>query len=139
MAYRTYINGVQIFGNNEFYEEWIDFIISQGIDVDSDGCYHGSITDVQGALTVIDTIILRIEKERNEDGKTLFDLSDVKKNWQGEETIPFSQSLMQRFECGYLFMGVNFLLACKDDIDYAYKDGVCCRIKQGKSISIDAY
>ena len=139
MAYRTYVNGVQIFGNNEYYQEWIDFIQSQGIEIDGDDCYHGSITDVQEALTVIDRIILRIEKERNKDGKTLFDLSDVKKNWQGEETIPFSQSLMQRLEYGYLFMGVNFLRACGDDIDYAYKDGVCCQVKTGRSVSVEAY
>ena len=36
MSYRTYINDTQIFGNHECYEEWIDFIKSQGIDANED-------------------------------------------------------------------------------------------------------
>ena len=34
MSYRTYVEGVQIFGNNEGYNEWIEFIRSQGIKID---------------------------------------------------------------------------------------------------------
>ena len=31
MSYRTYINGNQVFGNNEYYPEWIEYIESKGI------------------------------------------------------------------------------------------------------------
>ena len=46
MAYRTRVNGVQIFGNNEYYEEWAEFLKSKGIEIDEDGCYDGEIDDV---------------------------------------------------------------------------------------------
>ena len=32
MSYRTRINGNQIFGNNEWHPEWIEFVKSQGIE-----------------------------------------------------------------------------------------------------------
>ena len=38
MSYRTSVNGVQIFGNNEYYKEWTDFLKSKGIEIDEDGC-----------------------------------------------------------------------------------------------------
>jgi hypothetical protein len=41
MSYRTKVNGVQVFGNNESYPEWIEFIRSQKIDVDDEKCYKG--------------------------------------------------------------------------------------------------
>lgn len=66
MSYRTEINDVQIFGNNECYPQWIEFIKAQGIDVDEDGCYSGEITDVMGALSTIEDIIVQMESERKE-------------------------------------------------------------------------
>lgn len=64
MSYRTNIEDVQIFGNNEYYPEWIDFIQSQGIEVDNEGNYSGEIHDFMGMLTTIETIVLNIEEER---------------------------------------------------------------------------
>lgn len=66
MSYRTYVNGKQIFGNNECYPEWIDFIKKQGIEVSEDGNYDGNITDVMGAIETIEAIILRLAKDRVE-------------------------------------------------------------------------
>ena len=37
MSYRTYVNDVQVFGNDEYYSEWIEFIKAQGIDVNEEG------------------------------------------------------------------------------------------------------
>ena len=34
MSYRTYIEDTQIFGNNECYKDWIEFIKSKNIEVD---------------------------------------------------------------------------------------------------------
>lgn len=56
MSYRTRINGVQIFGNNEYYQEWIDFIRSEGIKDDEDGLYDGYIENLQGMFNAIDII-----------------------------------------------------------------------------------
>lgn len=50
MSYRTKVNGVQIFGNNEIYPEWIEFVISQGIEIKEDGIYRGETTDLQGRI-----------------------------------------------------------------------------------------
>ena len=36
MSYRTYVNDVQVFGNDEYYSEWIEFIKAQGIDVNEE-------------------------------------------------------------------------------------------------------
>lgn len=72
MSYRTYINGKQIFGNNEYYPEWIDFIESKGIEVDKyDGFYDGEIDDFMGMLEVVEKISMRIEKDRIEKIKKL--------------------------------------------------------------------
>lgn len=64
MSYRTTINGSQLFGNNEFYGEWIDYIKSQGIKIDGNGNYKGEITDFMSALTVIENITMRLHHER---------------------------------------------------------------------------
>lgn len=37
MSYRTYVNDVQVFGNDEYYSELIEFIKAQGIDVNEEG------------------------------------------------------------------------------------------------------
>lgn len=67
MSYRTCINGVQIFGNNESYPEWIEFIQSQEIVIDEDGNYEGEIHDFMSALECIESIVMRLEKERQTD------------------------------------------------------------------------
>ena len=75
MSYKTYIEDTQVFGNNEYYEEWADFIESQGIKIGEDGDYDGEITDVQGMFDVIDKITKRLIKESHEQvrkGKTRF-------------------------------------------------------------------
>ena len=64
MSYRTYVEDYQIFGNNEGYDEWFDFIKSEGIEVDEDGCYDGYITNIMGAIETLETIIENFEKDR---------------------------------------------------------------------------
>ena len=71
MSYRTYVNDVQVFGNNEFYPEWIDFIAEQGIAIDDDYCYEGEITDFMAALETVEKIVMRLEAERRENRKNL--------------------------------------------------------------------
>ena len=67
MSYRTNVNGYQIFGNNEYYTEWIDFLKSEGIEVDEDdGFYDGYIDNLQGMFDVIDAITKKLINERHE-------------------------------------------------------------------------
>lgn len=85
MSYRTYVNGKQIFGNNDCYPEWLEFIKTQGISVDDECNYTGEITDFMAALDTIERIILRLENERRERKKQLD--NDIKsKNLTKEET-----------------------------------------------------
>jgi hypothetical protein len=65
MSYRTYIEDVQVFGNNESYPEWFAFIRSQGIDIDEDGCYEGDVHDVMGMFAAIDKITRQLVQERD--------------------------------------------------------------------------
>lgn len=127
MAYRTYINDIQLFGNNEYYPEWITYIRSKGINVDENGCYKGELTDFMETLDVIEEIVMNMEKERRlnkENGKkynstSIFDLghiySDVLNN-------PSEESLLDKeiyyTENGYMFLPYTFYQACKDIIEY---------------------
>lgn len=84
MSYRTYINNKQIFGNNEYYPEWIDFIKSQGIEINEESGYTGEIKDFMGALETIENIILRLESERRA-RKEALDKEIEEKNLTKEE------------------------------------------------------
>ena len=67
MAYRTYVgttgkDSIQILGNNEFYQPFIDELIKQGIEVDEDSCYgleeSGAIQDIQPFIDILEQYIL---------------------------------------------------------------------------------
>lgn len=92
MSYRTNIENVQIFGNNEYYPEWIEFIKSQGIEVDDEGNYSGEIHDFMGMLTTIETIVLNIEKERQNEIKSL-EQQEIKAKNAGKNTKVFTEAL----------------------------------------------
>lgn len=66
MAYRTYINGTQVFGNNEYYPEWIKYLKSKGITIGEEDEYDGEIDDFMEALDVVESIVIRLEAERRE-------------------------------------------------------------------------
>ncbi len=147
MSYRTTVNDVQIFGNNEYYPEWIEFIQSQNIKINDDGCYDGEITDVMGAIEAIEKIILRLEKERRDEiakfkktwekvekkeindiytkPSSLFDMSIEYDNLMEQEIkFPhddYNTSLTDRMielrKNGYIFMSCLFIDACEDMIE----------------------
>ena len=71
MAYRTYANDVQIFGNNEYYETWLDFIKKSGIQIGEDGNYDGYITNFPAAMRACEKIVMEIEAEREQDRKDI--------------------------------------------------------------------
>ena len=66
MSYKTRVNGKQLFGNNEWYDEWGKYLISKGIDIDDEGLYEGELDDFMEALEVIEKITMNIEAERRE-------------------------------------------------------------------------
>ncbi len=158
MSYRTYINDTQIFGNNEGYQEWIDFIKSKGIEVDEDGIYDGYITDLQGMFNVIDKITQNLINKRHEevlkgekdwDGKPYTELTDLSEPmWLSNDTALLFCN-MQMINYAYCFLPYQVYKAVEDIIEISDKPYIsengrewyCCtyKLKEGKKIHVEAY
>lgn len=145
MSYKTRVNGVQIFGNNEWHEKWINFIKTKGIEVDEEYCYDGKITDVMGAISVIEEIVMDIEQQEYRTN-SIFDLSFIKDRITHENSNARScllDELIQNIECGYIFMPYAFIQACENllEIDQFHADKKhfnCYKLKKGKAIHVEA-
>lgn len=156
MSYRTKINGTQIFGNNDFYQEWIDFIRSEGIEVDEDGAYDGYIKNLQGMFDVIDRIAKLLINDRHEQvvagetyrGKPYKELTDLSDSMWLDDKTPLLMYNMQIIKNAYCFLPYQVFKAVEDiiemsDTPYIGKDGkewYCCsyKLKAGKKIHIHA-
>ena len=156
MSYRTYINNFQIFGNNESYEAWVEFIKSQGVKVNENGCYDGYITDVMGALKVIENIVISKEDDRRKAiaeckdpendycPKSLFELGYIyDKIKQLPEDFFLFDELKQVMDNSYVFMPIAFIKACGDDIEKAHHEKDSYRffnykVKEGCKIHVYA-
>lgn len=152
MGYRTYINDTQVFGNNEYYTEWIEYIESKGIDVGEDGNYEGELDDFMEALDVIENIVIRIEKERRENkakgqkflSTSIFDLGNI---YDDVLNMPDSESILDKelhyLQNGYMFMPYAFYKSCEDIIEfkgYSFrgKHSKVYKLKDGCKIQISA-
>lgn len=141
MSYRTWVENTQIFGNNECYQEWLDFIKNSGIDLeDDDGFYEGEITDVMGALTVIENIVENLADDMKERNYNMFDFKDTLTK---EDYLSYTDKLMYMFYTGLAFMPFVFLEGVRDKIDSddSYKDGkhlYCYKLKEGCTIHVSA-
>lgn len=152
MSYRTHVNGHQIFGNNEWYKEWADFIESEGIKIDEDGCYDGYIDNLQGVFDVIEKITRRLINERHkqvEKGETWFgkpytELADLTDMIDEDKNILLSNMYM--IEHAYCFLPYQVYKAvediieiCKHDESGAVRLGFrCYRLKDDKRIHVEA-
>lgn len=122
MGYRTYVEDTQIFGSNERYKKWLDFISTQGVEVDEEGNYDGYITDIQGAVEVIEEIILDMTKERIDANMgNIFDLTDIydeeiEARSNNDYSNDFTYRLSELTNYGYIFMSNSFLKACGDKV-----------------------
>lgn len=157
MSYRTNLNGKQIFGNDVCFEEWIEFIKSEGIKVDSDGCYKGEIKNVMGMFATVDKIIKRMIKERHDNvlqgvstrtGKPLPELTDLSNSeFLNDETsiLEFNMHVVRNAYCFYPY---HVYLAVENVIERAYDEiyqddeidwSLCTyRVKKGKKIRVSA-
>lgn len=122
MSYRTIINEKQqLFGNNDSYKKWIVFIKSQGIAVDEDECYEGEITDIMGAITVLEEIVMDLEKLFS---RSLYNFENTR-----SEVIEGNLSLLDASESiienSYIMIPHNFVKACEGLIvqDKIHADG----------------
>ncbi len=155
MSYRTYINDTQIFGNNEGYEEWFDFIKSQGIKVGEEAEYDGYITDLQGMFNVIDKITERLIKERHEkvekglqyiNNEPYPELTDLSYSFRLYDKTPLLWINMQLIRQAYCFLPYQVFMAVEDVIEKADepyigdKEWYCCsyKLKEGKKIHVHA-
>ena len=122
MSYKTYINGTQVFGNNEYYPEWIKYLKSKGITIGEDDEYDGEIDDFMEALDVVESIVIRLEAERRERKKngeefyslSLFDLGSI---YDAVVANPTRESILDKefyyLKNGYMFMPYAFLRLVK--------------------------
>lgn len=160
MLYKTYVNNVQIFGDDACYPEWIDFIKSQGIAVDDENHYDGDITDFMAAVEVIESILKRLHKEREElrvqmpntTKKCLFDLSYIPNKVEAQEKneklkpkyyLSLLDLLMQATEQAYCFFPYHFYMACNEvlepDKPFARPGHFrCWKLKDGMKIHVRA-
>ena len=158
MSYRTYINDTQIFGNNESYPEWIDFLKSKGIEIDEDGIYDAYIDNLQGMFNVIDKITQNLINERHEEvlkgkkdwkGKPYSELTDLSKSMWLTDNTPLLMYNMQMIYHAYCFLPYRVFRAVEDiieisDVPYISEDGrewYCCtyKLKPGMMIHVEAY
>lgn len=144
MSYRVSINGVQLFGNNESYDVWDEFIRSQDIAIGEEGDYDGEIHDFHGAMLACERIAKDLIAERREEAKSILprlrklveqnpDDEPLRKEYEkwSRSYFDFSshetwldQNVQTLFDIcheiattGYVFLPFALYLACRDLLD----------------------
>lgn len=146
MSYRTRVNDFQIFGNNEQYDEWDEFIRSQGITIGPEGDYDGEIHDFYGAVLALESIVKRLMSERKSEWaqnknrvekilgsdpenawalrqkanltRSYLDFSGFEKDLDAKEES-LLDILFQISHEGIVFYPFAFWLACRDSVELA--------------------
>lgn len=153
MSYRTKINGKQLFGNNEWYEEWGKYLISKGIEISDEGLYEGELDNFMEALEVIEKITMNIEakrRERKKAGKeffsqSIFDNGNIYDSLINDDK--HYESLFDKekeiIEHGYMFLPIQFFKACEDMLEYTGIDlegnrTYTYKLKDGCKIKVSA-
>ena len=157
MSYRTSINKTQIFGNNECYQKWMDFIRSEGIEIDEDGSYDGYTENLQGMFDVIDTITRGLINDRHNQvvagetwrGKPYRELTDLSESMWLDDKTPLLMYNMEMIEHAYCFLPYQAFKAVenlieKSDVPYYISDDgkewLFCsyKLKDGERIHVCA-
>lgn len=147
MAYRTYVgttgkNDIQILGNNEYYQPFVDELKKQGIEVDVDGCYGvetiRAIKDIQPFIDILEQYIWDKEKETKIYDVDIFNLRP------NENTLikDFTFRMRELKENGYIFVSANLVDYLKDNLDIKYdikNRKYIYKAKDGKQIWFSAY
>lgn len=155
MSYRTNVNRHQIFGNNEYYTEWADFLKSEGIEVDEEGLYDGDIDNLKGMFDVIDTITRGLINDRHNqvllgeltlEGKPYKELTDLSDSMWLNDKTPLLMYNIQMIEHAYCFLPYQVFKAVEDIIEECEHDDPgavtlgyrCYRLKDGNKIHVSA-
>lgn len=140
MAYRTYVgttgkDSIQILGNNESYEPFINELIRQDIDVDEDDwCYDGKIKEIQPIIDVLEKYI----EDKDKEIKKIFekDIFDLRPE-PPEQDKDFTFRMMQLQENAYIFVTANLVNYLKDNLESHYdieKHKFIYTIKEDKEV-----
>ena len=148
MSYRTYIENTQVFGNNDAFPEWIEFIRSQGIAIDPELKYDGYLHDFGAALSAVEAVAMRLDADARERRRSfeaqlldpsseiarkhllsypdgLFDLSAIRARAEEYRANPQTgeslfDGLWELAGTGYLFLPLQFHAACADLLERDY-------------------
>jgi len=149
MSYRVYVDDCQIFGNNETYPEWDEFIRSQGIEIGEGGDYEGTTTDVKGLFMTLEKIIRRLIKEQHErvlkqEPFHKNELADFSGSWMLDDDIPILKFDEYIINNSYIFIpylvyqALEYKLVCTKRWDdkwfrasYELKDGEVIELSAG--------
>lgn len=104
----------------EFMDRWVEFIKSQGIEVDENGCYDGYFWDFMGALTILeDMTMYKAKQYQKEYGESIFDWSDISDEIEGGGTSLLDETL-DIIDNGIMFVPYEFYRACKGKLAWEY-------------------
>jgi len=134
MSYRIWVNHHQLFGNNESYPEWEEWVKSQGIEIGPDGNYEFYTHDFNGMMQAVEKIVIRLIKERHEEvikGRKYFDFcinkevpyhelgdySNILEEVEKKQNIPFHYYLKDHIENGYFFLTYRLFDICRDKLE----------------------
>lgn len=147
MAYRTYVgttgkNDIQILGNNEYYQPFVDELKKQGIEVDADGCYGvetiRAIKDIQPFINILEQYI----QEKDERAKACdVDIFNLRPD-ETDLIKDFTFRMRELKENGYIFVSANLVDYLKDNLDMKYdieNHKYIYKIKNGKRVWFAAY
>lgn len=144
MSYRVTVNDVQLFGDNEHYAEWDEYIESLGIKIGPDGQYEGEITDFHACMRVLEQIVknivsrrraeyaphkARVEKLLAEDpahkgalelkaryGASIWDFSCYQR-WIDQDIQSVFDVCWELATRAYAFLPFTFWMACRDILE----------------------
>lgn len=156
MAYRTYVgttgkDEIQILGNNEFYQPFVDELKRQGIKVYDDWCYgidfnendelertRTSIKEIQPFVDILEKYIWEKDEETKLYNADIFNLRP------DETTIikDFTFRMRELQENGYIFVTANLINYLKENLDMKYdvkNNKYVYKIKDGKEVWFSAY
>ena len=123
----------QIFGNNEYPEEFIKELEKQGCEIDEDGCFSRfEVKEVQPLIDAMNLYMISQEKcNKKHNLNSIFDLSK-NFNIEDDNNFPLYADIELLIDCGYMFVVHNFLQFFKDELYkvglYNYKIKDNCKI-----------
>ena len=143
MSYRTYVGtkekgDIQILGNNEWYQPFIEELKRQGIEIDENGCYEGEIKEIQPILDILEQYIWSKEKEVKEIYDE--DIFNLRPKAIDQGSLTFRMKLAS--ENAYIFTTANIIRHLRDDLELKYdiyNKKEYYQIKEGKKIWFSAY